>query len=1033
MKNICFQMTRKAWITLVMILCLSFPALAQKITVSGNVSDPTGEPLIGASVIAQGTTMGVATDFDGNYSLAVEPNAIIEVSYIGYQPQSIAVDGRTIINVVLQENSVVLNEVVAIGYGVVKKSDATGSVAMIKPDEIDAGLATSAQDLLVGASPGVVVTSNGGNPMGGATIRIRGGASLNATNNPLVVIDGVPMSDKLYSGSDPLNMISPDNIESMTILKDASATAIYGSRASNGVIIVTTKKGQSGKPQVNFSANMHVNTPRNTLDLMNGDQFREVVNSRIGTESAIAQLGTANTNWQDEILRTSISHDYNLSVGGQYRNIPYRVSASYANNNGILETSGMQRTTVGINLSPKFFNGKLSINANVKGVYVKSRDADQGALGAAASFNPTLPVKSNYATTGVAGAYAFNGYTNVIVGGGALEAMAAQNPVQILMDRNNQSEVFSSTGNFQVDYALHFLPELHFNLNLGYDVTKNVVHDITAANSVMTWRNNDTGYGNGAEMYRRRHELARNTLLDFYVNYRKEFEEIKSNVDAMAGYSWQRFDEFGTDLNYINSLGYYTTGNSPLWNDGTYTLEQDPSTADYVGTVKKVTTQPWNNILFLQSFFGRLMYSFDDTYLLTFTLRDDGTSRFSPDTRWGLFPSVALAWKLNNMSFMKGAQDVMNDLKLRLGWGITGQQAIGNSNHDYYPYMAIYTASNAPGLYPSPDGNGWISPLYPEAYDPSIKWEETTTWNIGLDMAFLDNRITAALDWYLRDTEDLLARIPVAGVNTSNFMTRNIGSLRNYGIEATITAKPVVTKDFTWSTSYNIAWNRNEITKLTGNANTDSPVNARDTPSGIGTRLQWHAVGEPAYSFRVYQQVYDEMGDPVPGQYVDQNADGKIDSEDLIYYHSPDPKVTMTWNNTFNYKKWDLGITLRASLGNYVYNGQKYDRSRLYSVEGYGLSNLMNNTYLFANTDENLILSDYLVEDGSFLRCDNITLGYTFDNLLKDQLRLRLFGAVQNPFVITKYTGLDPEVYDGIDNNVYPRPVTFSLGLVATF
>ncbi|MBQ8774135.1 MAG: SusC/RagA family TonB-linked outer membrane protein, partial [Muribaculaceae bacterium] len=332
-------MTRKAWITLVMILCLSFPALAQKITVSGNVSDPTGEPLIGASVIAQGTTMGVATDFDGNYSLAVEPNAIIEVSYIGYQPQSIAVDGRTTINVVLQENSVVLNEVVAIGYGVVKKSDATGSVAMIKPDEIDAGLATSAQDLLVGASPGVVVTSNGGNPMGGATIRIRGGASLNATNNPLVVIDGVPMSDKSYSGSDPLNMISPDNIESMTILKDASATAIYGSRASNGVIIVTTKKGQSGKPQVNFSANMHVNTPRNTLDLMNGDQFREVVNSRIGTESAIAQLGTANTNWQDEILRTSISHDYNLSVGGQYRNIPYRVSASYANNNGILETS----------------------------------------------------------------------------------------------------------------------------------------------------------------------------------------------------------------------------------------------------------------------------------------------------------------------------------------------------------------------------------------------------------------------------------------------------------------------------------------------------------------------------------------------------------------------------------------------------------------------------------------------------------------------------------------------------------------------
>ena len=1023
-------MNRKAWLSLVMVLCLSFPALAQKITVTGTVTDPTGEPLIGASVLAQGTSAGVATDIDGNYRLDVDANGTIVVSYVGYDTQTIPVAGRTTINVELKENSVVLQEVVAIGYGVVKKSDATGSVAMIKPDEIEAGLATSAQDLLVGASPGVVVTSDGGNPAGGATIRIRGGASLNASNDPLIVIDGVPMSDQSYGGINPLTMIAPDNIESMTVLKDASATAIYGSRASNGVIIITTKKGSSGKPQVNFSANMHINTARKTFDLMDGNQFRDAVTNLVGTDAAISQLGDANTDWQKEVLRTSVSQDYSLSVGGTVDWLPYRVSVSYANNQGILKTSQMDRTTVGFNLTPKFFNGKLSVNANAKGAYIKNRIADQGALGAAQSFNPTLPVRTAYATENANGLTMYNGYTNIIsTGSGQYESMAAQNPVQMLEERNETAEAWTSTGNLQIDYALHFLPELHFNLNLGYDVTKNNTSTIIDQNSIMAWRSKDN---NGAGSIYKGYELRRNTLLDFYANYKKEFEEIKSDLDVMVGYSWQRFDYHGHGADYINTLGYYKAwaGDNAIFQNGVYNLTEDPSTADAVG--KRFHNEPmyyYGNRLQLISYFGRLNYSFDDTYLLTFTLRDDGTSRFHKDKRWGLFPSLALGWKLINMPFMEKAQDVMNDLKLRLGWGVTGQQAVSG----YFPYLAVYQENtSAPGRYPSPDGDGWIDPLYPKPYDANIKWEETTTWNVGLDMAFLSNRITASLDWYLRETEDLLARVPVVGVNTGNYMNRNIGSLRNYGIEATISAKPIVTKDFTWNTGFNVAWNKNKITALTGDAET-SVIKAADAPVGTGNGLQYHLVGEPAYTYRVYQQVYDQNGDPLPGQYVDQNGDGKIDDADKISYHSPEPKVTMSWSNTFNYKNWDFGFVLRANIGNYVYNASKYSRGRLDGVDSYGLNNLLNDTFYFPTTDDNLSISSYLIEDASFVRCDNITVGYTWNELLNNALRLRLFGAVQNPFVITKYKGLDPEVSGGIDNNVYPRPVTFTLGLVATF
>ena len=1036
MKNFCLQMSRKAWLTTLLVICLSFPALAQKITVTGTVTDQYGDPVIGGSVVAQGNTTGTATDIDGNYAISVDANGTLVFSGVGYETQTIAVNGRTKIDVVLSENATMLNEVVAIGYGAVKKSDATGSVAVIKPDDVEAGIATSTQNLLVGASPGLTVTTNGGDPTGNANIRIRGGSSLNASNDPLIVIDGVPQSNQNnFGGTNALTMVNPQDIESITVLKDASATAIYGSRASNGVIIITTKKGASGKPKVNFAANWHVNTARKTLDMMNAAEFKTVVNKLYGdNESIQAMVYDADTNWQKELLRTSFSQDYALSISGAAKWLPYRVSASYTNNQGIIKESGMQRTTVGFNLSPKFFNGLLQINANANGTYINSKTGNTGALAAAIGFNPSAPVHVNYPTDGNSGKTAWNGYFNYLLPSGGSLVQAAINPVQQVMDqRHKVGEVYSSTGNLQIDYALHWLPELHFNLNLGYQVSKNNDRNFNEANSMDQWRNSTLTSMNaaGAGTKYLRWELQRNTLLDFYVNYKNQFDAIKSNLDVTAGYSWQRFTYFGHEQTYTSTFGYLT--------DAQGGIPYDPATGQYTLNVNYRSPRPgtkvpnsyhrWGNNLQLLSFFGRINYSFDDTYLLTFTLRDDASSRFSKDNRWGLFPAVALGWKIANLPVFENIRQDWNDFKLRLGWGQTGQQDIGS----YFPYMPTYTSSFGLFYYPGPNGNGWIYPLYPNAYAEDITWETTTTWNVGVDLGFLNNRITATADWYLRRTTDLLAYTPVSILTTSDYMDRNIGSLRNVGVELTLNARVIDTKDFTWSTGINWSYNYSKITALTGDKAT-SQIQAATLPFGTGSGIQYHLVGEAPYSFYVYEQVYDNDGNPVEGQYVDQNGDGKITVDDKIVYHSRDPKYTFSWNNNFNYKNWDLGFTLRANIGNYVYNAPKYQYGRYNAVGGgYGLGNLMRDTYLFNSADDQLPLSSYFVENASFLRCDNISLGYTFDNLLKGDLNLRLFGVVQNPFVITKYKGRDPEVFGGIDNDPYPRPITVTFGVVANF
>jgi len=1034
MKNICLQMSRKAWLAALLVVFMAFPALAQKITVTGTVFEPDGEPAIGVSVMVQGQVgVGVNTDIDGNYRLQVEPNATLSVSYVGYETQLVNVDGRTHIDITLATQSKALDELVVIGYGQVKKEDATGSVSVVKPDEIEAGLASSAQDMLVGASPGVVVTTDGGNPSGGASILIRGGASLSASNEPLIVIDGVPMTRNTVSGSsNTLSLVSPENIESMTILKDASATAIYGSRASNGVIIITTKKGQSGKPQVNFAANMYINTPRNYMNMMDGNEFAAFIHKTYGAASPQAEaLGVHgkiyNTDWQKEVLRTTVSSDYSLSVGGTANWLPYRVSIGYTNNNGIIRKTKMDRLTASVNLTPKFFDDLLSVNANIKAAYV-SNGYEGGALGGAVSFNPTLPVHMKNA---------FNNWTTYIAGGAladentpgnTINTLASLNPAATANEHESTSNVYQSVGNLQLDLKMPFLRELRANLNLGYDWSHGMVTTYEQPFSPAAW--NGTHYVPGATDPVRdgiptksyENETRYNLLLEFYLNYNKEFGPVA--VDATAGYSWQRFK----NKNHGFGILY-----APDELASTYARLFDVSTAaalDYLRTVngyQHYATGYGRSINQLLSFYGRVNLVFFDKYLLTGTVRRDGTSRFSKDHRWGTFPAVAVGWKLLNESFMEGARSFMNELKIRATYGITGQQDLGG---DYFPYLPSYVYNNSLNdRYLNPNGDGsYLENWYPSAFNADLKWEETTTWDVGLDVAFLNNRITANVDWYKRKTKDLLtyANYP-AGSNMSNMGNINLGDLENTGIEGTITVRPIVTKDFTWTTAYNVGWNKNKITRLAdGFSGTTGDV-------GNSVNIMKHTVGYPAYSFYVYEQVYNADGTPMEGVFVDRNGDGKITDSDKYIYHSKDPKVTMSWNNNFTFKNWDFGFVLRANIGNFVYAANEKNNAFTSVTASAPLSNLLNDTYLWNMTRETTIIaSDYWVRNASFVRCDNITLGYTWPKIA-NSMRLRVYGAVQNPFVITKYKGLDPEVGGGIDNSVYPRPLTVSLGLVANF
>ena len=1018
-------------LTLVMGLFLSLGAFAQ-ITVQGLVKDATGEGVIGASIRVVGTNQGTVTDFDGNFTLSNVPaGAKLQVSSIGYVTQEVVAAAEMVIE--LQDNTQTLNEVVVIGYGVARKSDLTGSVTAMRPDSKNKGVVVSVQDQLAGKIAGVNVTSGGGTPGGGATIRIRGGSSLNADNNPLIVIDGVPVDNSGVKGlANNLALVNPQDVESFNVLKDASATAIYGSRGSNGVIIITTKKGRRGqKPSVSYSGSVTVSSKKKTFDVMNGDEYRDYVTRlTAGTPSAEdAQriLGNANTDWQNEIYRTAWSTDHNLTVAGSVGQIlPYRVSLGFTDENGIVKTSNMKRYTVAVNLNPSFLDDHLTMNLNAKWMWANSRYADGGAIGNAVRMDPTQPVTTNDPMYNNLGHYfdwlsSNSGDANWPY---IKNTNAPYNPVAMLDLKDDRAKSHAFIGNADIDYKVHGFEDLRLHLTLGGDFSGG--KQTTEVSNYSPLTNYFGSYGWDRI-------TKENLTLSCYAQYFKDFNEA-NHFDIMLGYEWQHFWHKQFNVYW----GMYPSNTSRV----------DEMGQSLAGQIYNRTEQNggrgsrWEN--YLVSFFGRLNYIFKERYYLTFTMRADGSSRFNwldgaPNQQWGYFPSAALAWAISREDFLKDNETV-SDLKLRLGWGKTGQQE-GIGDYTYYP---IYELSNeTKGSYYDVARDGIKA--RPNAYNPALKWETTTTTNVGLDFGFMRQRLTGSIDWYYRKTTDLINYAPVAALcSFRNKMNQNIGSLKNTGVELALSYKILQGGDWNWTVDYNFTYNKNEILDLI-DEDPNYMVTTGGISSGTGNSCQAHTVGHPASSFWVYQQVYGQDGKPIENCVVDRNGDGVITDDDRYFYKSPMAPVTMGLASRLEYKNWDLGISFRASIGNYVFNDAMdgYHNVSVGAIVGAVSGMYLNNRPIESVADGwdtyHVIscLSDRWVQNGSFLKCDNITLGYSFGELFKTGnwggLSGRVYGTVSNVFCITKYKGIDPEVFGGIDNNIYPRPISGILGLSLNF
>ena len=964
---------------LILGLFLSVGAFAQ-IEVKGHVKDAAGEDIIGATIRVEGTQTATVSDFDGNFVLKANEGATLVVSYVGYQ--NATVKAAPTVEVTLQDDATVLQDVVVIGYGTVRKSDATGSVMSVEADQLNKGLATSPADLLQGKTPGVQIVSTSGAPGASSKIRIRGGSSLSASNDPLIVIDGLPISSTEISGGDMLNTINPNDIESFSILKDASATAIYGSRASNGVILITTKKGKAGsKPRINVDMSGTFKTVAKKVDVLSADAFREFFMANYGTNAdAVAALGNANTNWQDEIYRNTFAEEINASVSGGYVSgnkvfkMPYRVSAGFLNNDGNLKTTGMSRGNFGFNLTPTLFDDRSTSYLNGNGVFTHNKFADEGAIGSAIQYNPLKPVDNKWESNG------------------APNTMSTLNPVFQLNEQHKSSYVRRFVGNAQFDYKFKFLDGLRANLNLGLDISTTSGWNISDYQSEVSYHNK---VENGTGLWEKYTQLRRDQTLEFYLAYAKELKEINSRFDVLAGYSWQHF--------------YNKTTNEKKSNDGNNKyLYGDP-------TLFKTES-------YLISFYGRLNYTFMDRYLLTFTIRDDGTSRFQ-NNKWGVFPSAALAWRISEENFMKNV-DWLSNLKLRLGWGITGQQ---NINQGDYPSIATYHTNQHGSLYMF--GNNVIIPITPKGYASQIKWEETTTYNIGLDFGFLGNRINGSIDVYMRKTKDLLNKVPVAsGTNLTNYLLTNVGDMENKGIEGALNVVPIEQKDLRWEIGFNIAYNKNKITRLTASDDPSYPgVEDGGISGGVGNKIQIQKVGNPMNSFYVLQQVYDETGKPLEGIYVDRNHDGQITDDDRYVYYKPDPDVIIGLNTELSYKKWTLSAAFRSFLGNYVYNNVASNTEMKADMWTNNFICNRVSTAPYSNFQQAQYKSDYYVQNASFLKLDKITLAYNIAPWV------RVNFTAQNVFTITKYDGVDPEVANGIDNNMYPRSRNFILGASFNF
>jgi TonB-linked SusC/RagA family outer membrane protein len=992
-----FVKMKAIWFLFFALLTLS--VTAQEKTITGKVTDRSGLPIPGVSVIVKGNTgatvTGTVTDMDGKYTIKATPDVkILYYSFVGMKPGTETINSRSVINVVLDEEVVAVGDVVVIGYGTVKKSDVTGAVTTVTSKDFNKGAITSPQDLIVGKSAGVVITSNSGAPGAGATIRIRGGSSLSATNDPLIIVDGVPLDSRTISGmGNPLASVNPNDIETFTVLKDASATAIYGSRASNGVILITTKRGKVGSAlKITYDGNVSVASPVKYADVYSGDEFRKMAwdHKNLYDVAGFARLGQENTNWQKEIFRTAVSTDHNISLSGATKTMPYRVSVGQTMQNGILTNTDMNRTTVSVGADPTFFEDHLKVTVNAKAMNIDNNYGNTDAIASAVSMDPTKPVRNGNSRYGGYYTWTIDGTPN------GQETAFGSNPVAQANLRDNKANGKRIIGNVQVDYKFKMVPGLRANLNAGLDLTKTKGHDNT--DTIASWQRR--GVWGQKRDYNGKYS---NKLLDFYFNYNKDLKSISSKIDVTAGYSWNHFwrDEDRLQVSIIDAK------------------HPRVPASDSASTATES---------YLVSFFGRMNYTLFERYMLTVTIRDDGSSRFAKANRWGLFPSAAFAWKIKDESFLRDVNAV-SDLKLRLGWGVTGQQNILDND---YPAQAQYRGSLRGYSYQF--GNNFLQTLRPNAYDENIKWESTTTQNAGLDFGFVNNRITGSIDVYKRVTDDLLNKVAIPnGSNFSNVLLTNVGSMENKGAEFSLNVKPISTKDQDLTIGFNISYNENKITKL---LRTDDP-NYIGIPTGGGIysgNSQIQQVGSPLNSFFVNKQVYDANGNPVEGVYVDLSGKGGavngIDKNKYTY-KSPAAKYLMGLSARYAYKNFDIGASSRISIGNYVYNAVASGAS--YDIR-YALGYWANAPKFLEDTKfvTRQPYSDYFVQNASFFKLDNLNAGYNIDNIMKN-VNARVSFTVQNVFTITKYNGIDPEVDGGVDNNFYPRPRSFILGVNLTF
>jgi len=975
MKNNMF----KQLLFVILLLCVAF-GYAQQITVKGTVKDGSGQPLMGASVLVKGTSHGTAADFDGNFELKVDKGVTLVVSSVGYKSREVAAKAGTM-NIVLQEDTQQLEDVVVIGYGAIKKKDLTGSVNLVTDKDFNKAPAVNADQLIQGKIAGVQMTSASGAPGEGQTIRIRGNGSLSLTSNPLIVIDGVPMNDGGVGGSRSIfNSINPEDIESMTVLKDASSTAIFGSRAANGVIMITTKKGKANQDlKISFNTSIALQDVNDYVDVMNANQFRQTVKG-LNNPAAEALLGNADTNWQKEIYQTAPMSNSTLVLSGAYKTLPYRVSVGHSYADGILRTDNFKRTNAKISLNPTFFDKSLKLELNANGTYMQNRFANKDAIGAAVEYDPTQSVFGGLAKYG--GYHAWVNPNN-----GSRYDLAPNNPMAMLKFLDDSSKVYRFIGNAKVDYTLPFFKDITASVNVGIDYSKGEGDKITdrrMPTSTPDFDGAKTTYTN----------KATNKLFDAYINYMKDIKETH-NIGLMIGHSYQsfEFDDNSTDYSYFTNPG-------------------DNKEVPNINKSRNV----------LMSFFGRANYSYKNRYLLTATLRADASSKLNPDDRWGYFPSVALAWNVSNENFLKDNK-TLNELKLRFGYGEVGNV---NGLGDYL-FLTNYTRSQDGASYQL--GDSFYQTYRPGVTNKNLRWEIGNTLNAGIDFGLLDNLITGTLDVYRKQTKDLIAETTIDPfTNFKNRVNANVGDMENKGIELGLTVTPIrnIEKNIRWSFNYNIAYNENKITRMPD----DQPTGG--ISGGTGNRVQLHREGETPYSFFVYQQVYDAQGNPVENAFVDRNGNGKIDEGDRYLYKSPFAPITMGFGTDLNYKNWDLNITTRANIGNYVYNNtqSRLDQFGEITANSGFLRNIKANSNFQRHNDQSW-LSDYYLENASFFKLDNITLGYTFPHT--DKMYIRLYGTVQNVLTITKYSGLDPEVYGGIDNNFYPRPQTYLLGLNVNF